>query len=108
MRISIAATSLIALCACSIEFQTRDDALVQMGIFRDAIEVYRAQTGVFPSRLADLRDGWERPFLYGVPRDPWDREYLYLRPHCLLSLGPDGELGTADDVQLGCAPELIN
>lgn len=108
MRISIAATSLLALCACSFDYNLRESARVEIMNFRAAIDSYRAKTGAFPSQLADLRRGWEIPFLYNVPRDPWDREYLYLQPHCLLSRGPDGQLGTADDVQLECAPELIN
>src|SRR5436190_23943026 len=72
-----------------------DTARGQLKTLRDAVELYRAKTGAFPNKLSDLSKGWERPFLYDVPRDPWNREYFFIRPHCLLSRGGDGELGTS-------------
>lgn len=49
---------------------------------------------------------WER-FLdeHVIPKDPWARDYLYRQPgtvntdgYDLLSLGPDGQEGTDDDI----------
>jgi hypothetical protein len=91
-----------------IQCTKADHARVELKTLRDAIALYRTVTREAPARLEDLVDGWERPFLYEVPADPWQRRYVYLRPGCLLSLGPDGVLGTADDITLDCAPELIN
>jgi len=59
---------------------------------RLAVEMARFQTGSYPESLASLST---------VRTDPWDREYHYVRTedgYELRSAGPDGTLGTADDI----------
>lgn len=48
---------------------------------------------------------WHGPYLEGLPKDPWGHDYLYECPgrhnpvaYDLLSPGPDGLLGTDDDI----------
>jgi len=51
-------------------------------------------------------DGWQGPYLKrGVPKDPWGAPYIYRCPgqhntngYDLFSCGPDGQEGTADDI----------
>lgn len=49
---------------------------------------------------------WNGPYLEKKPMDPWGREYVYKSPgthrtydYDLLSVGRDGQEGTADDVK---------
>jgi len=67
---------------------------------RNAIALYHADTGSYPATLNQLvpnyftalpLDGWQRPFTYTLtPDGP--------KPFDLLSAGPDGIAGTADDI----------
>ncbi len=47
-------------------------------------------------------------------KDPWGRPYLWLEraslpgDRCILSKGPDGKLGTEDDVFSGCNLRVLN
>ncbi len=51
-------------------------------------------------------DGWQGPYLRrGMPKDPWGAPYIYRYPgqhnangYDLFSCGPDGQEGTADDL----------
>jgi general secretion pathway protein G len=51
-------------------------------------------------------DNWQGPYLKrGVPKDPWGTPYIYRYPgqhntngYDLFSCGPDGQEGTADDI----------
>lgn len=54
-------------------------------------ELYKYKTGSYPLNLAQLskiKDPWGRPYLYSVENDSVN----------ILSAGPDGKAGTADDV----------
>ena len=42
------------------------------------------------------------------PRCLTENELVFIRPRCLISRGQDGVLGTEDDLQLDCTPELVN
>ncbi len=54
-------------------------------------------------RPANL-DTWKGPYVDAVPNDPWKHPYIYRVPgnggkaYDLLSAGPDGSEGTADDI----------
>ena len=71
-----------------------------------SLNLYRLERHGWPKRLAELTAG-ERPYLAELPRDPWGRSYGYLleagRP-VVVCAGPDGVLGTADDMGTGRAP----
>jgi general secretion pathway protein G len=84
--------------------------------FRKAVWTYYHDTGSFPPANEGLTalvsnpgsDAWRGPYLFSdrVPRDPWGREYVLVgsRPgngrYRILSFGPDGRPGTADDIEL--------
>lgn len=84
--------------ACTADSTRSDTARVQLKAIGDAVENYRTKTTEYPRTLRELVEGWERPFIYSDLKDPWNQDYVLLRPNCVLSLGPDGELGTEDDV----------
>lgn len=76
----------------------------------EALGRFKFHCGAYPSQkeglqaLADkfsLRKGWIGPYVERVVADPWKRPYVYEPtndPPVVLSLGPDGVRGTADDV----------
>jgi general secretion pathway protein G len=82
----------------------------ELNILRIALEDFRKDCERYPTTeegLAALiknpghRD-WYGPYVTLVKPDPWYRRYVYEwtnRQVVLLSLGPDGVRGTADDLQ---------
>ena len=77
-----------------------------------ALDLYEADMGRYPKTLTELveTDGkdanWDGPYIKtGLPKDPWRNPYVYRYPgernkksYDLLSTGPDGQNGTADDI----------
>lgn len=54
-------------------------------------------------RIRRRRPGWDGPYVNHIVKDPWGRDYVYeARPEgghpILYSRGPDGRMGTTDDV----------
>ncbi len=88
-------------------------AITQIKNFDTTLELFNADTGSYPATLDALVTNpgvskWNGPYLKGVdklPSDPWDHPYVYKRPgdgardYDISSAGPDGQLGTADDIQ---------
>jgi general secretion pathway protein G len=84
-------------------------ARTQLQMIGEALELYRLNTGRYPSAAEGLRalaapspDG---PILESVPRDPWGNDYVYLFPgrtapdtYELTSFGADGISGGGDDI----------
>jgi general secretion pathway protein G len=92
-------------------------ALSDIASLRNQIQMYKSDTGSFPTVLQDLRtrpadgaDGWRGPYLdKEIPTDPWGGEYDYIvtsddsdftvicygKDH-----GPGGDPGT-EDADLG-------
>lgn len=83
-------------------------AAVQIADIEKALELFKLDTGRFPSNdegLAALVTqpgavaGWNGPYLKsGIPNDPWGRAYRYANPGPnggieILSLGADGNAG---------------
>jgi len=74
-----------------------------------AAKLFFVQRGRLP-KLTDLaeRDGGKPPYIDALPQDPWHRDYE-LREGAgrgefeIVSAGPDGELGSADDIRSGAA-----
>jgi general secretion pathway protein G len=77
------------------------------------INSYRSDTGHFPTRFQDLVEkpgdaaNWQGPYFDPpqIPMDPWGNSYIYEYPgkrstnaYDLISAGPDGKLGTKDDI----------
>jgi general secretion pathway protein G len=90
-------------------------AITQIATFNTALGAYEVDTGSYPSTQAGLRalvvqpsdvNGWRGPYLESdIPLDPWQHPYTYQFPgklnpsgYDIISAGPDGQLGTADDL----------
>jgi general secretion pathway protein G len=79
-----------------------------------ALDQFEVDCGRYPSTAEGLDalvnapagvGNWRGPYVKRTPRDPWGNEYVYRCPspsgssdYQLLSKGPDGEEGTADDI----------
>ncbi len=90
-------------------------AVTQISTFGTALDAFEVDTGSYPrgqDGLAQLLvapadvKGWRGPYLKSdIPLDPWGRAYVYEYPgrvnangYDIISMGPDGQPGTADDV----------
>jgi type II secretion system protein G len=97
--------------------QKVETAKTQMGTLRTAIRIYQLDIGSSPSTeqglgaLRKLPEGladpnrWYGPYLRDeVPLDPWSNKYSYERLRDdgfrLTSAGPDGMMGTKDDIRI--------
>lgn len=84
-------------------------------IMEEALDLYKLDAGQFPADVDGLNalhiappgmSGWRGPYVKRhVPADPWGNAYVYhatkpcgAKPYTLLSRGPDGVEGTADDI----------
>lgn len=84
-------------------------AAVQIKNMEQALQMYKVDTGVYPSTEQGLEAlvskptvgviprGW-RGYLPKVPKDPWGHRYVYISPgmhgdYDLISYGDDGEPG---------------
>ncbi len=88
----------------------------QLSTFKTALDAYEVDMGSYPkgkNGMLDLiqqpRDAvnWHGPYLQAdaIPKDPWGNDYVYEFPgrhnpsfYDLSSAGPDGRLGTDDDI----------
>jgi general secretion pathway protein G len=87
----------------------------QIATFGTALDAFEIDNGYYPkgkNGLLDLvqqpRDArnWKGPYLKAdIPKDPWGNDYIYEYPgrrnassYDLASMGPDGRLGTEDDI----------
>ena len=97
-----------------------DTAKLQIENLRQALDLYRLDTGSYPTTQQGLEallvnkdrtPGWNGPYLDSkeVPRDPWGTPYVYRAPgtraaYDLVSLGADkapGGTGDAADISVG-------
>ena len=88
-----------------------------VGAFGIALDLFEQDTGRYPRSDENLRalvenpqiTNWRGPYLKttNVPLDPWGNEYKYNYPseltsseflYDIISAGPDGSLGSNDDV----------
>ena len=87
----------------------------EISTLEGALNLYEQDNTTFPTAeqgLLALRvapgnaSGWHGPYLtHDVVNDPWDHAYIYRCPGShnpdsfdILSMGPDGQEGTADDI----------
>ena len=87
----------------------------QISGFELALNSFEVDNGFYPQGSAGLNalveqpsnlQSWKGPYLSkGIPADPWGNAYVYNYPgksnpkhFDLLSMGPDGQSGTEDDV----------
>ncbi len=95
---------------------------LQLQAFEGALEQFKAEMKRWPSEEEGIvvlwssstldsdedRERWGGPYLKKpAPRDLWGNEWIYRQPseiegldYDLLSLGPDGEEGTDDDISI--------
>lgn len=90
-------------------------AIHDVANLKTLIQAYEIDTaGTYPQSLNDLVSNpggasaasWHGPYVESLPKDPWGRDYIYHPPtggdggtsYSVLSAGPDGQEGTADDV----------
>jgi general secretion pathway protein G len=82
--------------------------------YESAIELYALEhNDQYPGKLEDLVHSptKNKSYIRQLNTDPWGNQYVYKEPgeqhpssYDILSMGPDGELGTEDDI----APWLVN
>lgn len=90
-------------------------AQTQISTFGTALDSFEVDTGSYPRGQDGLQQlivapadvqGWRGPYLNSdIPLDPWGHAYIYEFPgrvnvsgYDIVSMGPDGQLGTPDDV----------
>ena len=90
-------------------------ALTQIATFGTALDAFEVDTGGYPRGSDGLSQlivqpngvaGWRGPYLKSdIPPDPWGHPYVYDYPgkvnpsgYDLRSAGPDGQVGSADDI----------
>ncbi|HEY4249469.1 MAG TPA: type II secretion system major pseudopilin GspG [Lacunisphaera sp.] len=90
-------------------------AQTQIATFGTALDAFEVDTGGYPRGSDGLTQlvvqpadvtGWRGPYLKSdIPLDPWNHPYVFEYPgrtnpsgYDLRSAGPDGQLGTADDI----------
>jgi general secretion pathway protein G len=90
-------------------------AITQISTFKTALDSFEVDTGGYPRGQDGLQQllvappdvtGWRGPYLSSdIPLDPWQHPYVYEYPgrinpsgFDIVSMGPDGQPGTADDI----------
>ena len=90
-------------------------AVTQISTFGTALNAFEVDTGSYPRGADGLQQllvapadvtGWRGPYLMSdIPMDPWGHPYVYEFPgrlnpngYDIISMGPDGQLGTPDDI----------
>jgi len=91
-------------------------AISDVSAFSSALTMYKADTGQYPTSDQGLNalisnpgvPGWNKPYLDNMSvmkSDPWGHPYIYKYPSDhgqdfdIISMGPDGQAGTDDDIQ---------
>jgi general secretion pathway protein G len=106
---------------CSSDLKRSEQARVtaahtQISFFATGLDAFEVDVGRYPTNEEGMQAlvempaqaaGWHGPYLSAntVPNDPWGHPYVYKCPgdhntsgYDLLSLGPDGQAGTGDDI----------
>ena len=95
--------------------QARTTAVAtQISSFSTALDAFEVDNGYYPKGKGGLLDlvqqprdaqNWRGPYLKEIPKDPWGNEYGYECPgrlnpssYDLISGGPDGKIGSEDDI----------
>ncbi|CNE84795.1 general secretion pathway protein G [Yersinia nurmii] len=90
--------------------------ITDIATFENALDMYRLDNGLFPSEEQGIKSLVEMPleeplpknfrsngYLRRLPKDPWGNSYIIRNPGFynsidVFSKGPDGEVGTSDDI----------
>jgi len=91
-------------------------ARTQLAAFATALDAFEVDNGYYPKGSDGLKDliiqprdapNWKGPYLRQseIPLDPWGNPYIYECPgrhnpsgYDLMSMGPDGQPNTDDDI----------
>ncbi len=114
MAILVLLSSLAIVGVMQIQRSTQGDAAVtQIGTLKQASKMFKLNVGRYPSSLSELvtlpagmsPQSWKGPYLDEgrLPTDPWGKPFNYSADELadivmITSNGPDGQMGTADDV----------
>lgn len=94
-----------------------NQAMRSVDAFAEALGRFKFHCGEYPTTEEGLealaskeikREGWIGPYIKKIVPDPWKNAYIYELTNgapVVLSMGPDGVRGTADDINP--APELF-
>jgi len=91
-------------------------AKIQLKELKRALDMYRLDNGTYPTTEQGLKalvikpdippepKKWKQ-YIESLPKDPWGNDYIYIypsekHPYKLKSKGPDGEIGTEDDISV--------
>ncbi|EDP73123.1 general secretion pathway protein G [Hydrogenivirga sp. 128-5-R1-1] len=93
-----------------------DTTKIQLKEVKRALEMYKVDNGTYPTTEQGLKALVKKPdtppvpkkwkqYLEKVPKDAWGNELIYIypsdkHPFELKSAGPDGEVGTEDDISV--------
>ncbi|WP_456401657.1 type II secretion system major pseudopilin GspG [Persephonella sp.] len=93
-----------------------DTTKVQLKELKRTLEMYKLDNGMYPTTEQGLKALVEKPkippepkkwkqYLDTLPKDAWGNDFVYIspaekHPFELKSKGPDGELGTEDDISV--------
>jgi len=80
-------------------------AMGDISSYQTALDLYALENNdQYPKELAELATG-KKAYIRDLMEDPWGNPYVYVLPgvvhkdsYDILSMGPDGTLGTEDDV----------
>lgn len=90
-------------------------AQTQISTFKTVLDAFEVDTGSYPRGADGLQQlvvapadvqNWRGPYMSGeIPLDPWGHPYVYEFPgkfnpsgYDITSAGPDGQVGTEDDI----------
>lgn len=75
-------------------------------MLHDSVGVFKLNRGRMPRTLEELTEGDEKngPIEKELPKDPWNNDYMLKEgdrrgEYIVLSMGPDGQEGTVDDIR---------
>jgi general secretion pathway protein G len=110
--LGILATMVVPKVMSKPEQARRTKAKVDIGSIQTALNLFKADTGRFPTTAEGLQALVTNPGIKGyasdgylerVPNDPWGNKYIYISPgvhgkdYDLKSCGKDGEDGGSED-----------
>jgi general secretion pathway protein G len=115
--IGILAALIVPKIAGKSEDARKKAALADIANIGTALDMFEVDVGHYPNGKNGLQDlialprdasSWKGPYIKdaaGLPKDPWGNAYVYEFPgkhtvngYDLTSMGPDGRLGTDDDI----------
>jgi general secretion pathway protein G len=77
-----------------------DNTRLQLGNFKQALDVYKVRNSKYPDTGAGLRALVDKGIIETLPQDAWGNEYVYINEGgkpVVTSYGADGAPGGTDD-----------